>query len=169
MDDPFETDAPKVVPPPKKRSLFSSKAIGKSAGPDEGLFFRAKEVHPQILAEEERKRQKKILKLERKRSSTSADVKELTPPEEKRRRVAAQAKDQDGYSSDESRSPYVEPSSRTRRYCYLRCVIQHRHELTFGTGCLPIHRQAVNVHGKAQVHITLIVLQPRFQHGTAKR
>lgn len=115
MDD-FNT--PEVVPPPKKRSLFSSKAIAKSTGPEEAVefFSRAKEVHPQILAEEERKRQKKLLKLERKRSSTSADVKEITPPEEKRRRVAAQAKDQNGCSSDKSHSPRTEQDFRARRY-----------------------------------------------------
>lgn len=118
MDDPLEVDAPVVEQPSKKRSLFSKKAIEKAAEPQEAveLFRRAKEVHPQILAEEERRRQKKFTKLERKRSSTSADTKEITPPEEKRRRVAAQAKPKDDYSSDESRSPHTEPSFRARRY-----------------------------------------------------
>lgn len=119
MDDPFDLDdAPVVAQPPKKRSLFSKKAIEKAAEHQEAveLFSRAKEVHPQILAEEERRRQKRLTKLERKRSSMSADTKEITPPEEKRRRLGEKAKPQDGYSSDESRSPHAGLSPRAHRY-----------------------------------------------------
>ncbi|KAF8863318.1 hypothetical protein BDZ45DRAFT_722447 [Acephala macrosclerotiorum] len=119
MDDAFEDAAPETAsPPPKKRSLFSSAAIAKSNAAEEAVefFSRAKELYPQILAQEERKRQKRSLKLERKRSSTSADTKEITPPEDKRRRVSAQSKMHDEYSSDESRNHNDDSISRVRMH-----------------------------------------------------
>ncbi|KUJ22413.1 uncharacterized protein LY89DRAFT_714220 [Mollisia scopiformis] len=118
MDDPFEDEMPQAAPPPpKKRSFFSSAAIAKVAAPAEpmDLFSRAKELHPQILADEERKRQRRLMKLERKRSSTSAEISEITPPEDKRRRLSAQGKGHNIYSSDESPNHDAESSSRTRR------------------------------------------------------
>jgi hypothetical protein len=90
------------VAPPKKRSLFSKAAKERASEADEAVefFSRAKEIYPQRLAEEERRRQKKFVKLERKRSSASVDHKELTPPEEKKRRVSSQIEVRDEHSSD---------------------------------------------------------------------
>lgn len=118
MDDPFADDMAQEAPaPPKKRSLFSSAVMAKAAAPADAveLFSRAKELESRFLADEERKRQKRLMKLERKRSSTSAENKDSTPPEEKRRRVSAHGKG-DGYSSDESQTHDLENSSRVRRY-----------------------------------------------------
>jgi len=100
MAGDFGDDRAVEASPPKKRSLFSKAISAKVAVEDEAVefFSRAKELYPQRLAEEEKKRQKKLAKLERKRSSASAEMKESTPLERKRRRVSAQ----DGHSSDSS-------------------------------------------------------------------
>jgi hypothetical protein len=96
--------AAEPVAPPKKRSLFSKAVTEKASEADEAVefFSRAKEIYPQRLAEEERKRQKKLVKLERKRSSTSAEIKESAPPAPggKKRKVSLQREARDGHSSD---------------------------------------------------------------------
>jgi hypothetical protein len=102
MADLADEPAPPVAPP--KRSLFSKPIVKRTEEVDEAVdfFSRAKTLYPQRLAEEEKKRQKKIARLERKRSSTSAEH-EKTPVEEKKRRVFSQAaEDRDGYSSEGS-------------------------------------------------------------------
>lgn len=108
MDDDFgdlsaeEAPAPPSPPPViKKRSLFAKKITAKNPETTEAVDFysRAKAIYPQRRAEEERRQQKKLEKLERKRSSTSVEVKEGSPSGEKRRRVSEQ---RDGYSSDEN-------------------------------------------------------------------
>jgi hypothetical protein len=95
------------VAPPKKRSIFSKAVRETASEADEAVefFSRAKEIYPQHLAEEERKRQKKLVKLERKRSSTSVDHKESTPPGGKKRRVSSQADARDGHSLDSAGEP----------------------------------------------------------------
>lgn len=107
-------------PAPKKRSLFTQAALSKKirAVDPEGLIFnRAKELEAERLAEDERKRQKRILKLEQKRSTQSAERKEdtVTPP--KRRKISAPVEDRDGNNSESSSGP-EEPEEPTwaRRY-----------------------------------------------------
>ncbi|KAG4436891.1 hypothetical protein IFR05_007617 [Cadophora sp. M221] len=107
MDDDFgdlsaeEAPAPPPPPPKVKRSLFAKKITAKIPDSDEPVdfFSRAKDVYHTQRAEEERRRQKKLVKLERKRSSASAEVKDGSPSGEKRRRVSYQ---RDGYSSDDN-------------------------------------------------------------------
>lgn len=104
------TEAPN--PPPKKRSLFSKKVTQLSEAKEGIQFFsRSQEVFAQNLVDEERRREKKIVKLERKRSSASVEKKEPSLQEEKRRRIS---RDDHGlYSSDEDLE-----TSRTRRYVW---------------------------------------------------
>lgn len=104
MDEDFgnlpadEAPAPMSAPPAKK-SLFSKKitAVAPTTGDAVSFFSRAEQVYPQRLAEQERKRQKKQVRLERKRSSASVELKEFSPEADKRRRVSEQ---REGYSSD---------------------------------------------------------------------
>ena len=93
-------EAPAPPPPPKiKKSLFSKKITTKIPDSEEPVDFysRAKDVYHIQQAEEERRRQKKLVKLERKRSSTSAEVREKSPSGDKRRRVSEQ---RDAYSPE---------------------------------------------------------------------
>jgi hypothetical protein len=97
--------------PPKKRSLFSQKALSKKNKSDveESLTFsRAKELEVERLAEEERQRQKRLHKLERKRSGQSVERDESpegignivdTETSPKRRRVSVDLNDINGKSS----------------------------------------------------------------------
>lgn len=109
--------ATEPVAPPKKRSLFNKAVLEKASEADEAVefFSRAKEIYPQRLAEEERKRQKKIVKLERKRSSTSAEVKESISPGGKKRKVSSQREGRDGHSSDSAGELDHEERSWNRR------------------------------------------------------
>ena len=95
------------APPAKKRSLFS-KTISQLSEADKAVdfFSRAKEVFPERLAEEQRKREKKIAKLERKRSSASAE-KAPSTPEGKRRRISAQAEDSSDSSTDHDKHEHA--------------------------------------------------------------
>lgn len=107
MADPFADEPSEDVPaPPKKKSLFGNPAWSKSKEPDEGVdfFSRAKELYPMRVAEEERKRQKKLAKQvqERKASSSSAERRVSSSPGVKRRRVSAQPQDGEGNSSPNS-------------------------------------------------------------------
>ena len=90
-------------PPLKKRSLFS-KTFFQPADADKpiDLFSRAREVFPERLAEEQRKRDKKIAKLERKRSSASAERAPSTP-EGKRLRTSGQAEESSDNSAKEDK------------------------------------------------------------------
>ncbi|VDB90821.1 BgtA-21130 [Blumeria graminis f. sp. tritici] len=85
--DPNKADSVVSTPAPKKRSLFSKQALAKvSVSKDPVDFFsRAKSVYPQLLEEEEKKRQLKLEQVERKRLSGSAELREATPPEKKKR------------------------------------------------------------------------------------
>jgi hypothetical protein len=66
------------------------------------------------LAEEERKRQKKLEKIERKQSTASAERKASKTPEAKRRRISSHA---DGHSSDiPPNDDRQDEPPRTRRY-----------------------------------------------------
>ncbi|TVY71260.1 DNA repair protein rad60 [Lachnellula suecica] len=108
MEDDNSTAVAAPNPPPKKRLLFAKKLNAQRNEAEEAVdfFSRSHEIFPQNLAEEERKRQKRIAKLERKRSSTSVEIKEPSPHEEKKRRIS-----EDHYSSEEE----PEEASRTRR------------------------------------------------------
>jgi hypothetical protein len=88
----------KLPAPPKKRSLFS-KTFFQPSDAEMGVdfFSRSKDIFPERLAEEQRKREKKLAKLERKRSTASAEE-ALRTPDGKRRRISAHAED----SSDNS-------------------------------------------------------------------
>lgn len=66
------------------------------------------------IAEEERKRQKKLEKKERRRSTVSVERKALSTPESKRRRISDQA---EGDSSDSSpNDTRTDGPIRDRRY-----------------------------------------------------
>jgi hypothetical protein len=124
-------------PPPKKKSLFSKKILAQATEVEEGVdfFSRSHEIFPQRLAEEERRLQKKLVKLERKRTSSSVEEKEPSPYEEKRRRVSNQGL----YSSDEEPAQ----ASRTRRYVggvYTRVAVA---DSRAGSPQIP-HREAAN-------------------------
>ncbi|TAQ83520.1 hypothetical protein B7494_g8160 [Chlorociboria aeruginascens] len=87
----------------KKKSLFNkpgwTKAPTASSGVD--FFSRAHELFPTRVAEEERRREKKLNRSERKRSSTSIEKQEHSPRASKRRR-SSQTFDQNPHSSDDS-------------------------------------------------------------------
>lgn len=96
-----DADIPPPVAPPKKRSLFRRKISDLPDTPVEDgveFFSRAKDLFPIRAAEEEEKRQKKLEKFERKRSTASAESKTRDTPE-KRRRLSSQAQDEKDYSS----------------------------------------------------------------------
>ncbi|PMD40038.1 hypothetical protein L207DRAFT_460856 [Hyaloscypha variabilis F] len=101
-DLPGDNGTKEPVAPPKKRSLFNKSAIERAAEADKAIdfFSRAKDIYPQRLAEEERRRQKKIVKLERKRSSASAEIKDPMSPGGKKRKVSIQKEGREGQSSD---------------------------------------------------------------------
>lgn len=108
-------DASKPIAPPKKRSLFSKKLLSTAAEPKEAVdfFSRSKEIFAQNLAEEERKRVKRLEKQERRRSSTKSESRELENG--KRRRVSEQSEEratpEDGQTESLHSSP-ERPKSR---------------------------------------------------------
>ncbi|KAH7417215.1 ubiquitin-2 like Rad60 SUMO-like-domain-containing protein [Cadophora sp. MPI-SDFR-AT-0126] len=108
-----EAPAP-PFPPKVKKSLFSKKITAKLPDREEPVefFSRAKDVYHLQLAEEERRRQKKMVKLERKRSSTSAEVKEKSPTGEKRRKVSEH---RDTFSPDDDAVNDVAQTNESRR------------------------------------------------------
>jgi hypothetical protein len=119
MADTLEDNrAAEAIAPPKKRSIFSKAVLEKASEADEAVefFSRAKEIYPQRLAEEERKRQKKFVKLERKRSSRSAEIKESTPPGGKKRKFSLQGGGRDEHSSDSTGEVDHEERSWNRRW-----------------------------------------------------
>lgn len=114
-----EKPAPPVKPAPVKKSLFS-KSIKIDIGAPEAeeaieFFSRGKDVQSQRRAEQERRLQKRQTKLERKRSSASADTKELSPPGEKRRRMSSQDK---GYSPECNAVKHDDHRSESQRQVY---------------------------------------------------
>jgi len=90
-DPPEDNGTAETVALPKKRSLFNKSAIERASEADKAIdfFSRAKEFFPEQLADQERRRQKKIVKLERKRSSASAEIKGPTSPGGKKRKVSS--------------------------------------------------------------------------------
>ena len=96
------------APLPKKRSLFKKPAWSKSAGADEAVefFSRAKELYPMRVAEEERKRERKLGRRERK---TSAERQEQSPAGSKRQRISYEAAIQESDSCD------IQPELSRRR------------------------------------------------------
>jgi hypothetical protein len=112
-----DNGATEPADPPKKRSFFSKAALEKASEADKAVefFSRAKEIYPQRLADEERRRQKKIGKLERKRSSTSVEMEESIPPGRKRSKVSLQREARNGNSSDTADEPDQEDRLWNRR------------------------------------------------------
>jgi hypothetical protein len=89
------------APPPKKRSLFTKSMFNhKATQHKEGIdfFSRASELYPLRLAEEERKRQKRLKKLALKRTAIGAETKSSSPDGKRKR--ASQNEDEDGHFSD---------------------------------------------------------------------
>lgn len=93
MADDQITDT--MAAPPKKRSLFTKSTWAKPREEDQAVefFSRAKELYPIVVAENERKLQKKAAKLERKRSSISRDREDSN---RKKTRVSTETEDEDG-------------------------------------------------------------------------
>lgn len=101
-----DTDITPPIAPPKKKSLFKRKISDIPDKPVEDgveFFSRAKDLFPIRVVEEEKRRLKKLEKVERKRSTASAENTHDTP--EKRRRVSSNAyddEDQDVFDRGES-------------------------------------------------------------------
>jgi hypothetical protein len=110
-----------LTAPPKKRSLFrkptwTNPAEEEQDEEEEGvnLFSRAKNLYPLRIAEEERRRQKRLEKLGRKRSTASAERKASKTPDIKRRRICLQP---GGHSSDSSpKNDHNDEPPWARRY-----------------------------------------------------
>jgi len=120
MDDPFADEvANEPAAPPKKKSLFKKPIWKKTVDVDNdsvNFFSRAKELFPIQAAEEERRRQKKLVKLERKKSMASLERKLSTTPEGKRRRISSPA-DEPEHSSESSHiHDGSDDAARTWRY-----------------------------------------------------
>jgi len=118
IDDPFAEEAA-PAPPPKKKSLFTKSLWNNPAKPAEqkegiDFFSRAEEMWPERLAEEKRKRQKKLVKLERKRSTVSAERKPSSTPDSKRRRVSKEEPERHSSEGSVNHDDPVE-ASWTRR------------------------------------------------------
>jgi hypothetical protein len=117
MESGFAQDgAMESKPLPKKRSLFTKTALSKTAEAEDAVAFfsRAKELQAERLAEDERRRQKKITKLERKRSSPTIERKE-TSPEGKRRRVSMHGGVESNSSPSSAGHEEQEEATWTRR------------------------------------------------------
>jgi hypothetical protein len=101
LEEDVAPDVALAPAPPKKKSLFNRPAPTKpveKVKDDVEFFSRAKELFPQRISEEERKRERKQNKLERKRTPESAERKAFKTPDLKRRRVS----EQDGNRSRDS-------------------------------------------------------------------
>jgi hypothetical protein len=87
------------IPPAPKRSLFKKTAPVETAEEDEGLqlFSRSKEIFPDIIAENERRRKK----IDKSRSNGSVERTERNIPDGKRRRISQESDDAGDYSSDD--------------------------------------------------------------------
>ncbi len=87
------------IAPAPKRSLFKKSAPVEPAEEDEGieLFSRSKEIFPDIIAENERRRKN----LENSRSNISVGRPDRSPPDGKRRRISQESDDGRAESSDD--------------------------------------------------------------------
>jgi hypothetical protein len=87
-------------PAPVKRSLFKKSAWAKPVETGEAidLFSRAKEIFPEVVAENSRNLQKQ---LELKKSDTNVEQVDSGFHDGKRRRISAEANDFQGFSSDD--------------------------------------------------------------------
>ena len=85
--------------PAPKRSLFKKSARVEPAEEDEALqlFSRSKEIFPDIIAENERRRKD----LENSRSNGSVNRTDRSAPDGKRRRISKESDDLDGHSSED--------------------------------------------------------------------
>jgi hypothetical protein len=95
MGSGSDNDAPAVP----KRSLFKKSAWAKPAEVEEtiGLFSRSKEIFPEFVAENERRRKK----LERSRSSASVEPVDQNKEQGKRRRISNEPDDIGGSSTED--------------------------------------------------------------------
>jgi hypothetical protein len=86
------------IPPVPKRSLFKKSSRVEPAEEDEALqlFSRSKEIFPDIIAENERRRKK----LEN-RTNGSVERTDRSVPEGKRRRISQESDDAGEPSSDD--------------------------------------------------------------------
>jgi len=86
------------IPPAPKRSLFKKSSRVEPAEEDEALqlFSRSKEIFPDIIAENERRRKN----LEN-RTNGSVERTDCSVPEGKRRRISQESDDAGGHSSDD--------------------------------------------------------------------
>lgn len=105
------------APKPKKKSIFTFDAIAPTSEGAKALdfFSRGRDTFERKLEEDKRKQERQAARLERKRSSTSADLKENSPVEEKRRKVSAQKFTGDGYSSEDGSQHEDEDGTPPRR------------------------------------------------------
>jgi hypothetical protein len=87
------------IPPAPKRSLFKKSARVEPAEEDEALqlFSRSKEIFPDIIAENERRRKNS----ERSRSNGSVERTDRRVPDGKRRRISQESDGASGHSSDD--------------------------------------------------------------------
>lgn len=86
------------IPPVPKRSLFKKSAPVELAEEEAlQLFSRSKEIFPDIIAENERRRRN----LENSRSNGSVERTDHSVPEGKRRRISQESDDAGGRSSDD--------------------------------------------------------------------
>lgn len=87
------------IPPAPKRSLFKKSERVEPAEEDEALqlFSRSKEIFPDIIAENERRRKN----LERSRSNGSVERTDGSVADGKRRRISLKSDDASGHSSDD--------------------------------------------------------------------
>lgn len=97
-----------AVPAPKKKSLFNRRPkVTKPVATEEDdvdFFSRARDLFPQTIQDEERKKERRQARLERKRTTESVERKASKTPEVKRRRISEL---QDGHHSSDS-SPLQE-------------------------------------------------------------
>lgn len=121
MADTVTADAG-PAPKPKKKSIFSTDAIAPMTEGAKALdfFSRGRDTFERTLEENKRKQERQAARLERKRSSTSADLKENSPVEEKRRKLSAQKSTGTGYSSEEGSQHEDEDGMPPRKRSVIR-------------------------------------------------
>jgi hypothetical protein len=87
------------IAPAPKRSLFKKSAPVEAAEDDEGLqlFSRSKEIFPDIIAENERRRKN----LENNKSTRTVGRTDRSVPDGKKRRISQESDDGGGHSSDD--------------------------------------------------------------------
>ena len=88
-----------IIPLASKRSLFKKSAPVEPVDEDEGLqlFSRSKEIFPDIIAENERRRKD----LEKSTSNATAGRVDHSVPDGKRRRVSQESDNGEAQSSDD--------------------------------------------------------------------